>query len=190
MDFEVERDINETVYVYYGLDNFYQSHRQYAKSRDNSQLLGNEAKALLSKCDPLRVDPEGKTIAPCGLVANSMFNDSFVIGGVPMSRKNISWDLDRDLKYKNPEPKNNTKMAFSEFSKPPSWSRRVEELDPSNPGNNGYHNEDFQVWMRTAAFPKFQKLYGRLSNLPKGNYTVDVSYNYPVAEFNGRKKIV
>lgn len=29
------------VYVYYGLSNFYQNHRRYVKSRDDSQLNGN-----------------------------------------------------------------------------------------------------------------------------------------------------
>ena len=27
---------------------------------------------------------------------------------------------------------------------------------------NGYENEDLIVWMRTAAFPSFKKLYGRI----------------------------
>lgn len=27
---------------------------------------------------------------------------------------------------------------------------------------NGYQNEDLMVWMRTAAFPTFKKLYGRI----------------------------
>lgn len=27
---------------------------------------------------------------------------------------------------------------------------------------NGYQNEDLMVWMRTAAFPSFKKLYGRI----------------------------
>jgi hypothetical protein len=32
--------IEGPIYVYYQLDNFYQNHRRYVKSRDNSQLAG------------------------------------------------------------------------------------------------------------------------------------------------------
>lgn len=72
--------------------------------------------------------------------------------------------------------------------------------------DEGYNNNDLIVWMRTAAFPDFRKLYGRIliaenlelwqaftnhttdfisnnssyfSNtypLPKGHYYVDIKY--------------
>jgi hypothetical protein len=60
------------------------------------------------------------------------------------------------------------------------------QLDPSNPDNNGYENEDFIVWMRTAAMPTFRKLYRKLSSnatgsfqngLPKGTYTITITYS-------------
>jgi hypothetical protein len=36
IDFHViEKDIKGPIYVYYQLDNFYQNHRRYVKSRDN-----------------------------------------------------------------------------------------------------------------------------------------------------------
>ena len=38
------------------------------------------------------------------------------------------------------------------------------ELDPNNTDNNGYENEDLMVWMRTAAFPSFRKLYRRVDH--------------------------
>lgn len=43
--------------MYYGLDNFYQNHRRYVKSRDDSQLLGEvkaEKSDLNKDCDPYR----------------------------------------------------------------------------------------------------------------------------------------
>jgi hypothetical protein len=41
MDFQViEEEIKSPIYVYYQLDNFYQNHRRYVKSRDNEQLDG------------------------------------------------------------------------------------------------------------------------------------------------------
>jgi len=36
----VAEKVEGTVYIYYQLDNFYQNHRRYVKSRDNEQLAG------------------------------------------------------------------------------------------------------------------------------------------------------
>jgi len=93
------KDVNEPIYVYYQLDNFYQNHRRYVKSRDNEQLQGKwkSREDLESACDPIVkvgdlwkyqkysiADKEKKTALkddepaiPCGLVAKSFFDDSF-----------------------------------------------------------------------------------------------------------------
>lgn len=67
--------------MYYGLTHFYQNHRRYVKSRDDKQLLGRTVSSLTSECEPYRtidVTVGGKTlrknIAPCGAIANSLFN--------------------------------------------------------------------------------------------------------------------
>lgn len=65
------------------------------------------------------------------------------------------------------------------------WQKPVYDLDPSDPTNNGFINEDLIVWMREAAFPNFKKLYGILNRagdpfthgLPKGNYSIQISYS-------------
>lgn len=69
-------------------------------------------------------------------------------------------------------------------SKPLHWAKPIYELDLDDPGNNGFLNEDFIVWMRTAAFPTFKKLYRRLKRvhafaegLPAGNYSLSISYS-------------
>lgn len=44
------------VYVYYGLSNFYQNHRRYVKSRDDSQLNGNtKSLKVPTASDPLEL---------------------------------------------------------------------------------------------------------------------------------------
>jgi len=100
----VDADIKGPIYVYYQLDNFYQNHRRYVKSRNNDQLVGNYKKVgELTDCDPIikvadlwenqkypyaqknekpidkkQLDPEDPAI-PCGLVAKSFFNDTFAL---------------------------------------------------------------------------------------------------------------
>lgn len=75
--------------------------------------------------------------------------------------------------------------AFKNFTKPKAWKKNVYELDLTNNSNNGFQNEDFIVWMRTAALPTFRKLYRKIGDtdihfkegLPKGNYTLIVEYS-------------
>lgn len=65
------------------------------------------------------------------------------------------------------------------------WQKPVYSLDPHDPNNNGFINEDLIVWMREAAFPNFKKLYGILNRadanfekgLPKGNYSINITYS-------------
>ena len=50
----IENTIKSPIYVYYQLDNFYQNHRRYVKSRDNEQLYGTyKSSDQLSTCDPI-----------------------------------------------------------------------------------------------------------------------------------------
>lgn len=62
------------VYMYYGLTNYYQNHRRYVKSRDDEQLLGRLSLTPSSDCVPFAVAEDGRPIAPCGAIANSLFN--------------------------------------------------------------------------------------------------------------------
>jgi len=52
---QVEEDRTDTVFVYYELDNFFQNHRRYVKSRDNNQLAGTYKDVeALGKCRPVK----------------------------------------------------------------------------------------------------------------------------------------
>ncbi|XP_006008851.1 cell cycle control protein 50B [Latimeria chalumnae] len=207
---EIEFTLNDTflgpVFFYYGLSNFYQNNRRYGISRDDNQLYGDK-KYIQDPgdyCNPYRVDEKARPIAPCGAIANGLFNDTFklfylpsegVHSEVPLDGKGISWWTDYNIKFQNPSFNGSLKEAFNGTVKPPNWRRPVYELD-TDATNNGFLNEDFIVWMRTAALPTFRKLYRRIQTgnfsegLPAGKYKLKITYNYPVISFQGRKKVV
>ncbi|TTT46705.1 Cell cycle control protein 50A [Bagarius yarrelli] len=215
LPFSLEQPFESNVFMYYGLSNFYQNHRRYVKSRDDSQLNGDlsSLKVPSKECEPYRT--VGNTpIAPCGAIANSMFNDTLELiyldpNGtritIPLVKKGIAWWTDKHVKFRNPGGSNsNLTAVFQGTAKPVNWRKPVYELD-SEPDNNGFINEDFIVWMRTAALPTFRKLYRIIQKknnmtptLPRGNYTLEVTYsilfvqipNYPVRSFDGRKRMI
>lgn len=192
------------VFMYYELTNYYQNVRRYQTSRDDSQLSGNLASLTspTTTCAPFRRQNESaslKPYAPCGAIANSMFNDTFQLTyngtKVPLEGKGISWWSDYNIKFRNPN--NSVSPAtFNDTIQPMNWRKPIYELDPKDPLNNGFINEDFIVWMRVAAFPSFRKLYRRIDQgnfsdgLPAGQYQLQVNYNYPVLSFGGKKRVI
>ncbi|XP_049450516.1 transmembrane protein 30C [Epinephelus fuscoguttatus] len=208
--FNIDKAFKGDVFFYYGLRNFHQNLRRYMDSRDDGQMVGRKKnlKNPSTYCEPFIKDQNGLPIAPCGAVANSIFNDSFTFtyGGptgprvqVPLLRKGITWYTDKNVKYRNPKNENMTlAQVFEGTAKPLYWQKPVYELDPLDPTNNGFINDDLIVWMREAAFPNFKKLYGVLyraqkpfsKGLPVGNYSIDISYNFPAQYFRGRKEVV
>lgn len=109
MDFKLKEDFVGDVYMYYELTNFYQNHRRYVKSRDDDQLLGKFGEAgaeAPSDCKPFDQGTNGKTIVPCGAIANSLFNDSMKVfrmnDEVAVERTGIAWPSDKEIKFRNP----------------------------------------------------------------------------------------
>lgn len=205
LSFSLDKLIEGPVFFYYGLTNYFQNQRVYGVSKDDYQLSGDMSKFTTpeSSCKPYQYDGNNKPIVPCGALANSMFNDTFklyqlkagVTKEVPLDGKGIAWWSDYNIKYRNPlvEP---LKNAFNGTVQPVFWSQPVYELDPKDSANNGFINQDFLVWMRRSALPNFRKLYRRITEgdyangLPAGNYSLEIAYNYPVMDFDGRKKVV
>ncbi|ESO03957.1 hypothetical protein HELRODRAFT_79446, partial [Helobdella robusta] len=197
------------VYTYYGLTNFFQNHRMYIRSYDPMQLVGNTRKNFTvvkeGKCRPY-MTINNKIIAPCGTIANSLFNDSFHLFYLKeSSRKKVellnyglAWPTDKLLKYSNPSRfPHDPAQAFSETIPPPHWKRPVYHLDQFNASNNGYVNENLIVWMRNSFLPDFIKTHGVLKpdgifndGLPAGNYSLLINYAYPVFRFNGTKRFI
>ena len=183
LQFSLPNDIGPPVYLYYRLTNFYQNHRRYVKSLDTSQLRGtalDNGTIDGSSCDPLKLDDNGKAIYPCGLIANSLFNDTIFSpvfsseagGDEPsvyrMTNDSIAWDSDAEL-YKK------TKYTADQVSPPPNWERRYPDgYTDGIPDLSQY--EEFQVWMRTAGLPTFSKLALRNDNdvMVAGTYQLQI----------------
>lgn len=206
------------VYMYYGLENFYQNHRRYVKSRDDNQLLGTLSSDPSNDCHPFSQDKKtNQTYVPCGAIANSLFSDEITMEyldddnvtwkPVPLLRTEIAWQSDKHYKFKNPDKPDGTeartkeelKEVLKDYAKPKDWKKELWELDPDNPDNNGLRNEDLIVWMRTAALPNFRKLYRRIDHsqeafkgpiLPNKTYKFTIQYNFEVKQFSGRKSVV
>ncbi|GMR47672.1 hypothetical protein PMAYCL1PPCAC_17867 [Pristionchus mayeri] len=200
--FKIISNYEGDVYFYYYLENFYQNHRRYVKSRNDQQYLGNLKET--SECAPFATvgePPNSIPIVPCGAVANSMFNDTYELKltkngelvDVPLTTEGVLWDVDKDRKFKNPGGQGDLCPRFANTAKPPNWPKPVCDIE------NGLENVDFIVWMRTAALPNFRKLWRKLNRaksetfangLPPGDYTLEITNNYPVTRFNGDKGFV
>lgn len=206
--FDIDEDWTGEVFMYYGLTNFYQNHRRYVKSRDDSQLYGNLLDTPNSNCEPFKTDDSGRSYVPCGAIANSLFSDiitmKYIDGSqekpVGLIRKGIAWDSDKKYKFNNPDLGGKTLQQYmtdNNLVSPRDWRVNLWELDTEDESNNGLQNEDLIVWMRTAALPNFRKLYRRLNHtgdfkdgLPKGKYELTIDYRFRVTPFSGTKSII
>ncbi|XP_048230444.1 putative ALA-interacting subunit 2 isoform X2 [Ricinus communis] len=180
---KVHKYMKAPIYIYYQLDSYYQNHRRYVKSRSDQQLLHGLKYNDTSSCKPEESN-KGLPIVPCGLIAWSLFNDTytFVRGRAELSvnRKNIAWKSDREHKFgKHVYPFNFQNGTLIGGGK----------LDPHTPLSD---QEDLIVWMRTAALPSFRKLYGRIEEDLDADdvILVHLMNNYNTYSFGGQKKLV
>ena len=153
--FNITKKMKKDIFIYYEIDNFYQNHRRYIKSKSEAQLKGEDISIGDMKesgdCDPIVTNgdmgqnrafdgsilDQSDVAIPCGLMAKNFFNDNFTkwqINGenIDINDTYIARKSDRD-KYKN-----------INLSK--QWLNM--------------ENEHFLVWMRPSPFPNFEKLWG------------------------------
>lgn len=187
VQFTVPHGLDPPVFLYYRLTNFYQNHRRYVKSLDTNQLKGHAVPGPTigkSNCSPLKTGIEGKPYYPCGLIANSLFNDTFkmpVLLNVEdrnqmnqtynMTNKGIAWASDKALYGP-------TKYRPADIAVPPNWRKQYPEdtYSDDHPPPNLEDYEEFQVWMRAAGLPAFSKLALRndKEKMPCGVYQLDI----------------
>lgn len=101
--FNIDEDMSGPVHVYYELSNFYQNHATYVDSISSDQLLGTLTTDVSDDCTPLYQNGS-LTLHPCGLIANTMFNDIFTVtSGQAMDESNIAWESDISDKFEQPD---------------------------------------------------------------------------------------
>ncbi|KOS21392.1 Meiotically up-regulated protein [Escovopsis weberi] len=205
LQFNIPEKMGPPVLFYYRLTNFYQNHRRYADSFDVDQLKGAArpySDIHGSKCNPLYGDSATKRpYYPCGLIANSMFNDTFTSpvllnppgakGNETMTYEmanntNIAWGSDAELYGK-------TKYSPSDVLPPPNWALRYPDgYTNENPPPDLESWQAFQVWMRTAGLPAFSKLYQRndTAAMEEGRYQIVIDDFFPTTEYKGTKSVV
>jgi len=177
--FEVEEKMEKPVYLYYRMENYYQGYRRYVSSRSDRQLRGDLGVDVnnyetLGACDS-RIsedDEENEPSAvflPCGLIAYSYFNDSFIMTDdsgrkLDQSSKDVALSTDDSL-----------------FKDPGADTEGIRVVD-------SFENPLFKVWMRVAALPDFLKLYAIIDeDIEPGVYRMEVKNRYPVRDYEARK---
>lgn len=75
---------------------------RYVKSRSDAQLKENGSFGDVSTCKPEDTS-NGQPIVPCGLIAWSLFNDTYSFSRnnqqLAVNKKGISWKSDRENKF-------------------------------------------------------------------------------------------
>lgn len=202
INFDIPTDMPAPVFLFYRLTNFYQNHRRYVQSFNELQINGKAQTAdeLKKKddCKPLVTNSEGKPYYPCGLIANSFFNDTFstlTLLNAPsvhdgeqiynMTETGISWVADNN-RFKK------TTYKASDVVPPPDWMKMFPNgyTDDNLPNISAW--EPLQNWMRTAGLPTFNKLALRndKEDLKQGTYSVEIGYNFPILTYEGTKTLV
>lgn len=188
LSFNIEHDMDEPIMIYYQLEGFYQNSRRYVKSKSINQLKGENVKGkdLEDECDPVYTNSEmalnssisisgnplvgNEAAIPCGLMAKTFFNDSYINWKV----NNAPFDVDE------------SNIAFAKdkkiFNNPGDQSKAWLDLT----------NEHFLVWMRPSGLPNFKKLWGRIrQDLKKGDkLELTVKNNYDVSIYQGKKNLI
>ncbi|CAH6720445.1 alkylphosphocholine resistance protein Lem3p [[Candida] jaroonii] len=199
IQFNLAEGLKAPIYLFYRLEKFHANHRRYVISFSEEQIIGHAASEDTVKhtsgqnCQPMSTNDDGKIIYPCGLIANSLFNDTFshTLTGVngtsddyKMTNKGIAWKSDAN-RFKK------TEYSPDEVVPPPNWYKKYPKGYTEDNMPNVETWEEFQNWMHPAGLPTFNKLALRNDDdeLPAGTYQIEVGLHFPVLPFKGGKYI-
>ncbi|GAB5360294.1 hypothetical protein AAMO2058_000615400 [Amorphochlora amoebiformis] len=193
--FESSHTIRPPIFVYYEIKNMYSNHRAFVKSVSAFQLRGKDVSdyTLTNECYPAKTNPESDLIIyPCGTIASSQFNDTFIgyhcVNGASLPSSNcslltgenwheegIAWPTDRE-RYKNRALKEGeSKTGYFDYN--------LSAVD----------DEQFIAWMRPGTGSTVRKLYRIIQNLalePGDTIEITIENLYQVSTFDGKKSIV
>ena len=164
---------------------------QYVTSVDRLQLRGSAlGAASLGACSPV-VENGGQPFYPCGLIADSSFNDTFIVDNLPagstFQQHGIAWPSDVETLYATTSYEPGTVLP------PPSWNQ-VQNNGTWPPSSNWITgNEHLMNWMRVSAFSSFLKLYAIIDdfNGSLSQLTLTIADCFPIGQaFGGTKSIV
>jgi len=170
--------------MYYELENFYGSHRNYVKSRSYYQLRGITGKSI-SDCSPIKENEDISTTLknlnnvlldkdadanPCGLIAKYLFTDTYTLAksGTPVSidDSKISHSVDRNSRFKRPSNYKDIQWHDTE-------------------------DEHLMVWFQTDVFSNFIKLYGKVgTDLEAGTqYSLTIDNKFTISGADIKKYV-
>lgn len=118
ISFSISDTWESPIFFYFEIKNMFQNHRKYNKSRDIYQLMGDlrTVSEIEDYCEPV-VDmedlglnttlelSESDPANPCGLVAKSLFNDTYTLTQVKTGKEikidsnDIAWEIDKEEKF-------------------------------------------------------------------------------------------
>lgn len=195
----ITQDMNPPIYFYYELTNFYQNHRSYVMSRDDDQLQGQQS---YTNCAPLvrygdkypPSDPSlvGKFLYPCGLVANSFFNDDFA--SATLCSAGICRSLDDDWHQDGIAWESDLRKLFIPQPVDPSSMTRVSNFPYGfNFTLPNVTDPNLVVWMRpglTSKITKFNRRILKTSFKTGDSVTITINNSYPISVFAGTKSVI
>jgi hypothetical protein len=205
---KIPHTIQAPIYMYYGIENFYQNHRNYIKSRNDNQLTLTGSTGY-SDCAPLatfsdggsRISnanqsqvsfSQGKYLYPCGLISQSYFSDEFLSPCV-RRRDSLGNSVCTPLLAGNwksrgiawPSDKAKYKSRPLKDSETP-FTIRGFTMPPVD-------SEEFLVWLRVEVRAEFQKLHRIIAGrdlLAGEELQLTVDNRFDVESLNGAKYVV
>ena len=218
VNYTLDYDFEPPIYFHYKLTKFFQNHRSYVKSRNTKQLILYEDILDNEYCDPSETQTSqaaddsysGKVMLPCGLIANSFFNDKF----------KVTYIEDGEVfEFCNTSQCTVDEQAVSNWSAAawyasPNWERdgiawdsdlerfqHFDITDDTTNVNEVQENQgitlpetddlDLMVWMRASTISTFTKLHRIINgqSLKKGaTFQVTIRNYFRVDEWEGGSK--
>ena len=220
VEYTLDHDFKAPVYFHYKLTNFHQNHRTYVKSLSVQQIQ-NKGDLLDSKsynfCTPSKVqesEVNDLLMLPCGLIANSFFNDKYKVTYIENGEQIAFCD---DPVHCGGDEKDGSSWTDTAWFASPNWKKQgtawksdvnrfgfTEQIAGRTTNINhrqqaqgvtlpDIHDEDLMVWMRTSATSTFTKLHRIIEgqSLKKGAVLrVTIRNYFAVDDFGGSKSIV